>query len=97
MNRGTRIRAAVLGVALVLAILAIFQVIKLGLIGKIAISVFLVLASLGSYYFNNDFSEADCIGTGATRQIKREQKPGYIGERFYTAVSEDMRMEVKDE
>ena len=95
MNRGTKIRAALLAVALVLAILAIFGVFSLNLFGKIAISVFLVFAAIYSHYMNNDYSEASCVGTGATRQIKREKKKGYIGERFYTAVPEDMRMEVE--
>ena len=96
MNRGTKIRTALMIAALVLAILAIFQVIT-GLFVKIAVSVFLVAVVFAVWYFNSDLTEAGCIGTGATRQIKKEQKPEYVGERFYTAGIEDMRMEVEHE
>lgn len=37
-----------------------------------------------SHYKNNDYTEAALKGTGITRQIKKEQTEGYIGERFYT-------------
>jgi hypothetical protein len=35
-------------------------------------------------YFNNDYSEEACQGTGYTRQLKAESKADYVGERFYT-------------
>lgn len=39
-------------------------------------------------YYNNDYSEEACIGTGITRQLKAEQKPDYVGERMYTELKE---------
>lgn len=37
-----------------------------------------------SHYKNNNYTEEACIGTGITRQLKAEQKDGYIGDIFYT-------------
>ena len=37
-----------------------------------------------SHYKNNDYTEASVKGTGVTRQIKKEQEEGYVGERFFT-------------
>lgn len=39
-------------------------------------------------YYNNDYTEEACIGTGITRQLKAEQKPDYVGERMYTELKE---------
>lgn len=39
-------------------------------------------------YYNNDYSEEACIGTGITRQLKAEQKADYVGERMYTELKE---------
>ena len=67
---------------------------------KIVIYIFLVLASAVGYYYNEDFSEASCHGTGVTRQIKEELKEDYVGERFYTAPLSDEiieEVEVLDE
>lgn len=34
-------------------------------------------------YYNNDFSEEACIGTGITRQLKAEKKDNYVGDYFF--------------
>ena len=34
-------------------------------------------------YYNNDYSEEACIGTGITRQLKAEQKPDYVGDKMF--------------
>lgn len=33
-------------------------------------------------YYNNDYTEEACLGTGKTRQLKAEKKTGYVGEVF---------------
>ena len=35
-------------------------------------------------YYNNDYSEEACIGTGITRQLKAEKEAGYVGDFFFT-------------
>ena len=95
MNRGTRIRGIALILALVLTGLALFDIVIVFSV-KIVIYIFLVLAAAVGYYWNEDFTEASCHGTGITRQIKEELKDDYIGERFYTApLSEDIVEEVE--
>lgn len=95
MNRGTRIRGIALILALVLTGLALFDIVMV-FSAKIIIYIFLVLTAAVGYYWNEDFTEASCHGTGVTRQIKEELKDGYIGERFYTApLSEDIVEEVE--
>ena len=99
MNIGTRLRGIALILALVLTGLAFFDIIMV-YSAKIVIFIFLVLAAAVGYYYNEDFSEASCRGTGVTRQIKRELKQDYIGERFYTESVNDKEpedMEVADE
>lgn len=34
-------------------------------------------------YYNNDYTEEACIGTGVTRQLKAEKKPDYIGDKMF--------------
>ena len=57
-------------------------------------------------YYNNDYTEEACVGTGVTRQMKAEREDGYIGETFYTdeepneedaAVDEEEKEEAEDE
>ena len=83
MNIGTRLRGIALILALVLTGFALFDIMMV-FSAKIVIYIFLVLAAAVGYYYNEDFSEAACHGTGVTRQIKREENQNYIGERFYT-------------
>lgn len=99
MNRGTRIRGIALILALVLTGFALFDILMV-FSAKIVIYIFLVLAAAVGYYYNEDFSEASCQGTGVTRQIKEELKEDYVGERFYTAPLNDEiveEVEVSDE
>lgn len=49
-----------------------------------------------SHYKNNDYTEAALKGTGITRQIKKEQTEGYIGERFYTNENGELLTSVAD-
>ena len=48
-------------------------------------------------YFNNDYSEEACIGTGMTRQLKAEKKQGYVGDFFYTDYEQEFPDEVGEE
>ena len=88
MNTGTKIRTAlVVAVSIHTALLATdvtgFQNPTVDTIYKIvSILVNFVVVALTTY-FNNDYTEAACIGTGLTRQIKAEGKEGYVGEVFY--------------
>ena len=34
-------------------------------------------------YFNNDYTEEACVGTGVTRQLKAEKRDDYIGDYFF--------------
>lgn len=45
-------------------------------------------------YYNNDYTEEACIGTGLTRQLKAEGKDGYGGDIFF---SEDEEVGDEDE
>jgi hypothetical protein len=40
-------------------------------------------------WFNNDYTEEACIGTGLTRQLKAEQKEDYIGDYFFDEEEEE--------
>lgn len=35
-------------------------------------------------YYNNDYTEEACIGTGMTRMLKAQKKEGFIGEDFFS-------------
>lgn len=48
-------------------------------------------------YYNNDYSEEACIGTGITRQMKAEKKDDYIGERFFDENEEEIEAGEEDE
>lgn len=88
MNKGTKIRTA-----LAVAVAFYAAVIKTDLtefgnptldiiyqaVMKIATFVVIFLIT----YYNNDYTEEACIGTGITRQLKAEKLDDYLGERFF--------------
>lgn len=88
MNTGTIIRtilavATCLNTALMATDIAQFHNEKLDLAYRI-ISVilnFIIVACVT--WFNNDYTEEACIGTGITRQLKEEGKEDYFGDVFY--------------
>ena len=89
MNKGTIIRTALvvatcLNTALMATDVAQFGNATLDLIYKIASVVLNFIIVACATYYNNDFTEAACKGTGYTRQLKDEMTPGYVGERFFT-------------
>lgn len=88
MNTGTKIRtilaiATCLNTALMATDVAQFHNETINLIYRIlsVILNFVVVACVT--WFNNDYTEAACIGTGMTRQLKAEKSEGYIGDYFF--------------
>ena len=51
--------------------------------------IFTVAAAAIAFWYNNDFTEEACIGTGITRQLKAEKKENYFGDFFYTEEEEE--------
>ena len=90
MNTGTKIRTALrIAVSLNTAIYAVSAAV--GALGfgwlTMAWAIFTVVSdftvSALTTYYNNDYTEEACIGTGITRQLKAEKKGNYAGEAFY--------------
>ena len=94
MNRGTRIRTIVLAVAIINQ--AISQVGEpdfgnetANTVYRIVSYIFTVAAAAIAFWYNNDFTEEACIGTGVTRQLKAEKNAEYIGDYFYAEEEND--------
>lgn len=89
MNRGTKIRtilavATCLNTALMATDLAQFHNATLDLAYRIVSVIlnFIIVACVT--WFNNDYTEEACIGTGITRQLKAEKDEDYVGDYFFT-------------
>lgn len=88
MDNGTRIRTAL---AIALALYTAFlktDVTDFGndtvnLIYQICMKVVTFVVIFLITYYNNDYTEAACYGTGITRQLKAEMREDYEGERFF--------------
>jgi len=98
MNTGTKIRTVVLAIAVVNQ--AISQVGEpdfgnetANTVYRIVSYIFMVLAAAITFWYNNDFTEEACIGTGITRQLKAEKQDGYVGDFFYTDEEEEEKVE----
>ena len=94
MNSGTKIRTALLAVAIINQ--AISQVGEpdfgdetANMVYRIVSYIFTVAAAAIAFWYNNDFTEEACIGTGITRQLKAEKKENYFGDFFYTEEEEE--------
>lgn len=94
MNRGTKIRTALLAVAIINQ--AISQVGEpdfgnetANMVYRIVSYIFTVAAAAIAFWYNNDFTEEACIGTGVTRQLKAEKRENYFGDFFYTEEEEE--------
>lgn len=88
MNFGTILRtvlviATCFNTALMATDVTQFNNPKLDLAYKILSVVANFVIVFCATYFNNDFTEEACEGTGVTRQLKAEKKDDYNGERFY--------------
>lgn len=85
MNKGTKIRTVLRIIVSIYSAFCIHQVAiaQLGdMLGVpwLAVVCAIIIVVLGlivdalTTYFNNDYTEAACIGTGVTRKIKEEEK-----------------------
>ena len=89
MNLGTKIRtilaiATCLNTALMATDVTQFHNETVNLVYRILSVVlnFVVVACVT--WYNNDYTDEACMGTGITRQLKEEQnEAGYIGEKFF--------------
>lgn len=94
MNRGTIIRT-ILAVALVINSGAIasgiadFQNPTVDMIYKILSFCATAVILFVNTYYNNDYTEEACVGTGLTRQLKAESKADYNGEVFFEEADDD--------
>lgn len=88
MNKGTKIRTILGFLTTINTVLAVTDVTqfgneKLDLAYKI-ISVIVNALVVGiNTWYNNDYTPEACAATGMMRQMKAEQKDGYIGDTFY--------------
>lgn len=88
MSRGTIIRtilaiAVSINTALAVTDVASFENERLNLIYKIvSMALNFIIVAINTYY-NNDYTEEACLGTGLTRQLKAEKKDNYEGEKFF--------------
>lgn len=102
MNTGTKIRTA-LGVAMAFYValyktdLTDFGNDTVNLIYQIFMKLATFVVIFLVTYYNNDYTEEACIGTGVTRQLKAENDPEYFGDRFYTDEEDETFDEIDEE
>lgn len=94
MNAGTIIRtvlvvASCLNTALMATDVAQFQNATLNLIYRVLSVVLNFIIVFCATWFNNDYTEEACLGTGITRQLKAERAAGYIGDVFFDEEAKD--------
>lgn len=94
MKRGTIIRtvlvvATCFNTALMSTDVAQFHNPTLNLIYKILSVIANFVIVFCATYFNNDYTEEACIGTGITRQLKAERSDDYIGDYFFDNEDEE--------
>lgn len=94
MNKGTIIRtilgiAVSINTALAVTDVTSFENDKLNLAYKIASMVVNFIVVAINTYYNNDYTEEGCIGTGMTRMLKAQKKEGFIGEDFGNEVTDE--------
>lgn len=94
MNKGTIIRtilviATCFNTALMATDVAQFGNATVDFIYKIMSVVANFVIVFCATYFNNDYTEEACIGTGVTRQLKAEKSSDYIGEIYDDDLIED--------
>ena len=87
MNSGTKIRTALavaiaLYVALIKTDLTTFGNATVDLIYQIAMKVVTFVVIFIVTYYNQDYTEEACQGTGLTRYLKALKKAGYIGDEI---------------
>ena len=98
MNKGTKIRTAL---AIAMAFYVALYKVDVTDFGNDTVNlIYQILMKLATFvviflvtYFNQDYTEAGAIGTGVTRQIKKELEDSYIGDRFFTEAIEEAEEE----
>ena len=102
MNQGTKIRT-ILGILTTInTVLAVTDVTQFGneniTFWYKVISVIVNAIVVGvNTWFNNDYTEEACIGTGITRQLKAEKAEEYVGDFFYQEEDEIITPEADEE
>lgn len=94
MNKGTVLRtilaiAVSINTALAVTDVTSFENDQLNLAYKIASMVVNFIVVAINTYYNNDYTEEACIGTGMTRMLKEQKKEGFIGEDFGDEVKDE--------
>ena len=103
MNTGTKIRTALrIAVSLNTAIYAVSAAVGALGFGWLTM-VWAILTIISDFavsalttYFNQDYTEEACVGTGITRQLKAEKKKDYIGDIFFTDIDDEVIEENED-
>lgn len=94
MNKGTKQRTAARVLTTIGTVLAVWKAVyefilaevgdtKIAVVVATLVSCIVIAVDAITTWYNNDYTEAACIGTGLTRQMKEEQDPEYIGEIFF--------------
>lgn len=88
MNKGTIIRtilvvATCFNTALLATDVAQFNNEKINLVYRVLSVVANFVIVFCATWFNNDYTEEACIGTGLTRQLKAANAEDYVGEDFF--------------
>ena len=108
MNKGTRQRTAARVLASIGTVLAVWKAVYefvLAETGQMPVAVLIatvlacavIVVDVVTTYYNNDYTEEACIGTGVTRQMKAEKEEGYVGDFFYTDEEEEEKVEDEHE
>lgn len=95
MNIGTKIRtilviATCLNTALMATDIAQFGNATLDMVYKIASVVLNFIIVACATYYNNDYTEEACLGTGHTRYLKSVKNEAHGGEVFEDELSEEL-------
>lgn len=102
MNTGTIIRtilaiATVINSGAIAAGVAEFENPTVDMIYKVASFAATAVILFVNTYYNNDYTEEACIGTGLTRHLKAQGMDGYIGEEFDEELEEELDEEVEED
>ena len=95
MNKGTKIRTIFGILTTINTVLAVTDITQFGndtvtfWYKLMSVIVNAIVVGINTYY-NNDYTEEACIGTGITRQLKAEQSEDYIGDVFFTDIDEEV-------
>lgn len=94
MNRGTKIRVALYIVAILnQANVTIgaweFGDERVNTAYKVFSYLLTLIATAVTLWYNQDFTEEACIGTGITRQLKAQKSDDYVGDYFFENDNEE--------